>query len=281
MKTFADIEKIFFREKRPYYVVKDSRGARKSTTPSDIMEGADPEQRLKESFEFLTEAVQDFDDGKYKLLLRTSESAGKGELSYDFQIGDAANSKSESTKTGSISGFNIAGLDTIMGLINGGRSEADRLREEKADLKLELVKKEFEIERLKENAAVSGVGESWGDVIKGVVKEYFPDILDKYAPAKTEVASIRGSKAVPADAGKTPKKETKTEKVELDGASSGEKITQQEAKERLTAIFERTEILFPDYNPLVTIEVVLDMAEKNEFVVRKVNNQLKKLYDTE
>jgi hypothetical protein len=277
MKTFADIEKIFYREKRPYYVVKDSRGARKSTTPSDIMDIADEEQRLKDSYEFLTEAVADFEDGKYKILLRTSENAGKGELSYDFQIGDSTPSVSRQSKdTPSIGGFSIAGLETIMGLVNGGRSEADRLRDEKHDLKLQLVQKDFEIQNLK-NAQIGSTGtESWSDVIKGVVKEYFPDILDKYAPQKTEVSSVRGKDPVPPNAGKkqkeTPKDETKT--------AEGQELTQDEVKDKLTVIFERTATLFEGYNPILVLEVVLEMSEKNPLVISKVKRELAKRYET-
>jgi hypothetical protein len=283
MKTFADIEKIFFREKRPYFVVKDSRGARKSTTPSSIMDITDDTVRLKDSYDFLAEAVADFDDGKYKLLLRTSENAGKGELSYDFQIGDASTATSSKGQgTGAtIGGFNISGLETIMGLVNGGQSEANRLREEKADLKLELLRKDFEIEKLKETTAVSGAGESWSDVLKGIAKEYFPDILDKYTPAKTEVSSVRGSKPVPPDAGKKPKNSATTDRAELDKEGTEQKMSQKEVQERLTAIFERTAKMVEGYNPLIVIEVVIDMAEKNDFVIKKLKKELAKKYESD
>ena len=310
MKDFQDIEKKFFRENRPYWALFDAKGKRKSCTSEQIMKMAG-EERVKESFKFLETVLEDEGDGVYKIQMRTSENAGKGQIEDIFQYGDevepiqthrGGDRAERSGGGGKVAGIgalgSIAGIEMIMGLTNAGRTEADRLREEKHTLQMELLESRFKIGNLEAQvAAPAAVDSSWSEFIKGVVQDNSELLLDRILPEgkgeRTRIAAVKSKKPIIAP----PKRETVVKK-----ATNTEGSPKSNAQARLTAVFENMSqyfpdenpvdvlerldpifedltALFPDDNPLDVIEVVLELAHSKTgktMVVPIINQKLAK-----
>jgi hypothetical protein len=264
MKDFQYIQKVFDREKRPFWALHNAKGKRLSCTSDDIMKMSDKEAQLTESFNFLETVLEDEGDGVYKIFLRTSENAGKNQIEQIFQYGEdvepihtasrGGDRAERSNGGGKVAGIgalgSIAGLEMIMGLTNAGRTEADRLREEKHTLQLELLESKFKIGNLEAQvAAPAAVDNSWSEFIKGVVQDNSELLLDRILPEskgeRTRIAALKSRKPiiVPTKREKTAKKVAPTE-----GSS---KAT---AQARLTAVFENMATYFPDDNPVDVLE---------------------------
>lgn len=288
MKDFQDIERIFNREKRPFWVLFDAKGKRRSCTSDGIMKMSDPKERLTESFKFLEEVLEDEGDGVYKIQLRTSENAGKQQIENTFQYGEyvepvtvsrgVERTERKASGGGSIGALgSIGGLEFITGLMQNGRSEADRLRDEKNELKLELMEKKFQIAGLEAQVNAPAATESgWGDIIKGVFQDHSMDILDRIFPEErtTAIATLRSRRRITVDE-PTPKREKRTEKrTEKRNVIARNEATQRDAptatakdvpksgksdkspQARFTAAFQKMEVHFPDENPIDVLEAL-------------------------
>ncbi|MEN9611211.1 MAG: hypothetical protein RLZZ628_2025 [Bacteroidota bacterium] len=264
MKTLSDLERLFFREKRPYWVIYDKKGVRKAAVTENIMQTEDKKERLDESWNCVLEAETDLDAGEYKMVLMTHENAGKGKIVHDFVIGNPQQSASVGNtgriSSQGVSGLNgIQGVELVMGLMNSNQNELNRYRDQIQDLKLDALKKENEIERIRREKKEKKEDDGIGGLIKGIVKEHFPAILktvypQSYAPT-TVIASVE-----------SPNSEVNSE----------EAASKMEFQKRFAAIFERLAQMFPNENPLEVIETVLDMAQESEMVVEMVQKKLKK-----
>ena len=276
MKDFNDIERIFNREKRAFWVLYDAKGKRRSCTPDSIMKMSDAKERLAESFKFLEEVLEDEGDGVYKIQLRTSENAGKQQIENTFQYGEyvepvAPVSRTERSAPAKpanqgIAGLNsIAGFEFINGLMQNGRSEADRLRDEKNELKLELMEKKFQIAGLEAQVnAPPQTDNGWNDIIKGVFQDHSDIIIDRLLPEgdkTTKIATLRSRR--PIEVEKPRKKQPQNQETKRDAprATATEGVKTKETKEtaktpqaRMTAIFEDMAAHFPDDNPLDVLE---------------------------
>ena len=324
MKDFQDIERIFNREKRAFWVLFDAKGKRRSCTSDSIMKMSDAKERLTESFNFLQEVLEDEGDGVYKIQLRTSENAGKQQIENTFQYGEYAEPVTAVTRTErgaerkpanqGIAGLNsIAGFEFINGLMQNGRGEADRLRDEKHELKLELLERKFEIAGLQAqvNAPVA-TDDGWGDIIKGIAKENFMDIFERLVPEEktTALAALRSRQPIKVnEPRKKPvqKQETKrdapratntdvSKTKETNGAPQSPQVRMTaifenmaahfpddnplDVLERLDPIFDNVTDLFPDDDPLDVLEMVLKMARSKmgkTMIVPMVQKELDKL----
>jgi hypothetical protein len=263
MKDFQDIERIFTREKRPYWTLHDAKGKRRSNTPLHIMKMTDEKERLTESFNYLSTVLEDEGDGVYKIFLRTSESANKGQVEQEFLYGEdvepvqshrGGDRAERSSGGGKVAGIgalgSIAGLEMIMGITNAGRAEADRLREEKQQLQMDLLESKFKIGNLEAQvAAPAATDNSWSEFIKGVVQDNSELLLDRILPEgkgeRTRIAALKSRKPII-----VPPKREKTEKK----AAHTEESTKSTARARLTAVFENMAQYFPDENPVDVLE---------------------------
>ena len=286
MKTFDDIEKIFFREKLYYWSLRNSKSKGVSRTSSEVIAMADEKARLQKSFEELEDVINDEEDGVYTIAIMPHQQGGKSKLEYQFRIGEVeeptrrGRDNAVHARTAGIGNLNsIGGFEFIAGLMDRGRGEVDRLRDENTNLKMELLEKKFKIGTL-ESAAEAGSGtESWSDVIKGIAKEYFPDILDRFAPEieserPSVIATLREREAVKAKV-KKEQKSPDTNGAADDGDEEADnqptKMDKTEAQSRLRVIFERTQKAFPNHNPIEVWETILDMSEgENGAFVKKM-----------
>jgi hypothetical protein len=264
MKNLTDYQGLFFREKRPYWVIFTKKGVRKAAVPSDTMEIKDKKERLDDSWNVLLETECDLVSGDYLLVLQHGENGGKGKLVQDFVVGNPQPSASVGN-TGRISsqgvgGLNgIHGIEYVTGLMKENQSEINRYRDQITDLKFENLKKDNEIERIKREKKDKKEDDGIGALLKGIVKDHFPTIwktvyAQTFVPT-TVIASVESEGEV-VDASKVDAK--------------------MDFQKRFQAIFERIETLFPDENPLDVIDTVLDMAQESEMVVEMVQKKLKK-----
>jgi hypothetical protein len=268
MKDFQDIERVYLREKRPYWALHNAKGKRVSCTSDDIMKMTDKEARLSESFKFLETVLDDEGDGVYKIYLRTSENAGKGQIEQVFQYGEdvepiptttRSNDRAREPKAAGLGALgSIGGLEFIMGLTNQGRSEADRLREEKHELQIKNLKYEMTIAGLEAQVNAPAASDNgWSDIIKGVVQEHSDLILDRFLPeaeGRTKIAALKSKRPI-----EVPKKKAKTAMTQRDGDASAKKGADTEGgktenQKRLLVVFENLAQTFPDDNPIVTLE---------------------------
>jgi hypothetical protein len=265
MKNLSDYRGLFYREKRPYWVIfcEKGIGIRKAATPGDVMEVQDKKERLDDSWNALLESESDLSSGEYRLVLQTSENAGKGKIVRDFVVGTPSESssvgKTDRISAQGVGGLNgIGGLQFITGLMGANQSEVNRYRDTIQDLKIELVEKKNEIERLKDAKKVKKEDETIGSLIKSVVKDHFPKILDKISPSfapSVAIASVESPNG------------------EVDAADAGSKLDFQK---RFQAIFADIEVLFPNENPLDVMETVLELAKESALVVGMVKEALAK-----
>ena len=279
MKTFDDIEKIFFREKLYYWSLRNSKGKGISRTSNEVIALVDEKARLQKAFEELEDVINDEEDGVYTIAIMPHQQGGKSKLEYQFRIGEVEEQPRRSrdnggnngnARTAGIGNLNsIGGFEFIAGLMDRGRGEVDRLRDENTNLKMELLEKKFKIGTLESEAAAGSGTETWSDVIKGIAKEYFPDILDRFAPEiDTErpsvIATLREREAVKAKV-KREQKSVDTDGAAVDGDPKADnqppKMDKEEAQARLRVIFERTQKAFPNHNPIEVWETILDMSE--------------------
>jgi hypothetical protein len=248
MKNLSDYRGLFYREKRPYWVIfcEKGIGIRKAATPGDVMEVQDKKERLDDSWNALLESESDLSSGEYRLVLQTSENAGKGKIVRDFVVGTPSESssvgKTDRISAQGVGGLNgIGGLQFITGLMGANQSEVNRYRDTIQDAK--KVKKE---------------DETIGSLIKSVVKDHFPKILDKISPSfapSVAIASVESPNG------------------EVDAADAGSKLDFQK---RFQAIFADIEVLFPNENPLDVMETVLELAKESALVVGMVKEALAK-----
>jgi hypothetical protein len=264
MKNLADYQGLFFREKRPYWVIFDKKGIRKAAVPQDVMETEDKKERLDESWSSLLESESDLTTGEYRLVLQSSENAGKGKIIQDFVVGNPSSAASVGNtgriSSQGVSGLNgIGGIEFVTGLMKDSQSEVNRYRDQVQDLKLEVFKKESEIERIKREKKEKRDDDGIGGLIKGIVKEHFPTILKTVYPQKFAPTTVIASVESPDD--------------EVEVSDDAAKMNFQK---RFEAIFKRIAMLFPDENPLDVIDTVLDMAQESEMVVEMVQKKLKK-----
>jgi len=264
MKNLADYQGLFFREKRPYWVIFDKKGIRKAAVPVDVMETEDKKERLDESWSSLLESESDLATGEYRLVLQTSENAGKGKIIQDFVVGNPPSSASVGNtgriSSQGVSGLNgIGGIEFVTGLMKESQSEVNRYRDIITDLKFENLKKDNEIERIKREKKEKKEDDGIGGLIKGIVKDHFPTILktvypQNFAPT-TVIASV----------------ESPDEEVEVADAEA-----KMEFQKRFQAIFADIGVLFPNENPLDVMETVIELAKSSAMVVAMVKETLSK-----
>jgi hypothetical protein len=145
------------------------------------------------------------------------------------------------------------------------------LRDENTRLQLELLEKKFEIKALEKDVEIAGASanETWGDIIKGIAKDYFPDILDRIAPEQqaeraAHVQSLRGQKPVPRQT------EPDTDNEENEGNETEPEHTQpkpdrKEYAARLTAVLQETAKTFQVNDPVLVFEVFLNLLKTSEY----------------
>jgi hypothetical protein len=273
MKRAEELESLFKRNPEfLYWVVYEGskgRGRRKGYVKSNVKD-------ITEAFnDFLDFAENELSDGEYSICLRTQEKATKSELSECFVVGEShtksQNSRDNSRESSGISGLgSINGLQFIAGLMNQQSPEVNRLRDENTRLQLELLEKKFEIKALEKDVEIAGASanETWGDIIKGIAKDYFPDILDRFAPEQAEraahVQSLRGQKPVPRQT------EPDTENEENEGNETEPEPTQpkpdrKEYAARLTAVLQETAKTFQVNDPVLVFEVFLNLLKTSEY----------------
>ena len=310
MKTFDDIQTIFFREKKPYWSLINAKGKRESSTPDAVMALTEDKERLEASWAYLSdEVLPTCDTGRLMLNLLTNATASKTKQSYDFQWGDAPtappsvgaiNAVNARQNQGSIGGLgSIAGLEFISGLMQNGRGDADRYRDQLMEERLDKMEMKFKIQGLEKElasaAAAPAADDSMGALIKGVLKENFMEILDRFAPLPptTAIATLRSPKTAPLstrsngvlsdsknqaeatlefDTDDEADEDTEdTEETTDNGADAATQtapptiMSKEEAGLRLQNIFRATMKLFPNHHPIEVLEEIVAMAQKPSF----------------
>ena len=301
MKTFDDIQTIFFREKKPYWSLINAKGKRESSTPDDVML-LDGKERLAASWAYLEdEVLPTCDTGKMTLNLLTNATASKTKQSYDFQWGDtpsvnpvnAVNAR-QNHGNGGIAGLgSIAGLEFISGLMNNGRGDADRYRDQLMEERIDKMEMKFKIQGLEKELASAAVSkdETLGAFAGGIFKENFGEILgflERFAPVPptTAIATLR--QPASSQRGRTAAAEAtlefdtdeetdETEETEYEAETTDTAsdaaiqtapttiVNKQEAGQRLENIFRTTRKLFPNHHPIEVLEEIVAMAQKPSF----------------
>lgn len=285
MKQAQDLEKWFKRHTEfLYWVVYEGvkgRGKRKGYVKANVKD-------ITEAFnDFLDFTEEELSDGEYTVCLRKDEKATKGEVSESFIVGEPSSSRSErrerdSVGIGGLSSIN--GLQFIAGLMNAQSPEVNRLRDENTKLQLELLEKKFELKEKEKELEIAGIetDDSWSGIIKGIVKDYFPDILDKFPNGEkpAHVQSLRGKKEVPRKQEQDPEDE---EQEEQETNEEQEQKPKQETNkkayaERIGTVLKDVCLTFKTKDPVLVLEVVLDMLKNSEYapmIKGMINKELK------
>jgi hypothetical protein len=265
--NLSDYESLFFRQKNPYWVIMDARAERKATTPKDVLEIADEKEQLKESWSVLLDAESDLEDGKYKIHLMSSPTGGKGKIVRDFQVGTvstasvgATNARISSGGVGGLGG--LGGLEFVTGLMTTNQNLINTYRDQISDLKMDNLRKDTQIERLKTKKTEKKTDDGIGSFLKGIVKEHFPDILRTWKPQYVHTPTTIASVEVPG--GEVNPEEAAAKRMSI---------------ERLQAVMGGVMKLFPDEDPIAVLEIILEMAGEHEFVVDLIRKKLKKRHD--
>ncbi len=298
MKTLDDMKKIFFREKMPYWSLYNSRNGRESSTQSEVME-SDKETRLAASWAYLEDEVMpDLADGVYKINIMPNVNASKSKITHHFQWGEmpVATPSVPAARTagiGNIGAASIGYIETIAGLLQSGRGDADRLRDDLMNERMEKLELKFKISGLEKDLDVAqnskGEDDSIGSLLKGLLKENFTDILDRIYPIEntTAIATLRHNKAVPTHKTRAAKREMEEDleeefdededgdayEYDEDADNDGENtpsvkmrpIDPKEAGDRMRRIFEASTKLIPNHHPIEVLEEIIAMAKNPNF----------------
>lgn len=273
MKSAEELESWFLRHADyKYWVVYEGtkgRGRRKGYVKANVKD-------ITEAYnDFLDFVETDLSDGEYTVCLRTNDKAVKTEVMEPFIVGEGTTTNSRNSEKRESAGIgnlgSINGLQFIAGLMTQQNPEINRLRDENTRLQLELLEKKFEIKNLEKEVEVAGINtnESWSDIIKGVVKDYFPDMLERFAPERAETAahvqSLRGKKPVPRQNIDSDSESESSNEAENSESEPKQPQDKQAYAQRLGKVLQQTATEFSTKDPVLVIEIVLEMLQKSPF----------------
>lgn len=142
--TFENLETVFKKSNKPYwYLFKGN--TRGTVLASAFFEDEEPDNA--KSWDQLAEIMREFDDGTYSVELRTTPNSSRNNPFITFQMGDAPRA------SGSAQATAVAGAEP-RGFMNGLSmqyflEQNRRDWTEIQDLKMEVLKKDFELRQLK------------------------------------------------------------------------------------------------------------------------------------
>ena len=309
MKTLDDIKIIFFREKMPYWSLYNSRNGRESSTPPDVMKMTLQDAALTASWAYLEDEVMpELADGVYKINIMANVNASKSKITKEFQWGEMPLVATPAARTagigniGNIGTPSIGHMEFIAGLMQSGRGDADRLRDDLMNERMEKLELKFKISGLEKDLDFAqnskGEDDSIGSLLKGLLKENFTDILDRIYPIEntTAIATLRHDKAVPGAKPKPKAQEVDFEDVEDEDGDAYEydedadndgdntpsvkmpQMSNQELGQRIKSVLISCQELIPNHHPIEVLEEIVAMAknEKYEMVLIMLNKSLNK-----
>lgn len=265
--TFENLESVFKKGNRPYWVLYkgNSKGIVLASMSSE--EGEKP--NIDDSWNYLQEMINEFDDGTYSIELKSAPSSSRGNPFITFQVGEGSNQRVSSnnavstTDTGGQPRNFLAGLD-FKYFLERDTQQQQRIQ----DLQMELLRKEFKFEQMKRDAEQAGSPDVIGRVIGLVEKN--PKILARLfggeEPARAAIGVLKSEK--PIDVQDEEDFEDGDDQEEADEQPGNISI------DRAVNCLVRLQKVFPDLNVNQLLERLTDFCEENPKQARNLLGNL-------
>jgi hypothetical protein len=226
--TVEALQEIFFKVNRKHWILcaGRSRANRKAVSVTQA------ETSIEDSWGELSNMIDLQPEGEYTVFLQTSENAGNGAINYTLTKGTAV----QPAAIGGVQGANVNAI--------GGIGMVIDYQNKITDHKLEILKKDFEIENLKRDAAQIKGADLIGKVT-GIVEKHLPSILGYLSP-NAHIGTL--SHDLPVDAPIV--KESKPKSTPTD-------FTDEEQKDliqRTANCLDRLGRMFPEQLPTKTMD---------------------------
>lgn len=265
--TFENLESVFKKGNRPYWVLY--KGNSKGVVLASLSSEDGERPAIDDSWNYLQEMINEFDDGTYSIELKSAPSASRGNPFLTFQIGEGGSPRNGNNNTTPISDTGGQPRNFLAGLDFKYFLERDSLQQQRIqDLQMELLRQEFRFNEMKRDAEQSNQPDVIGRVIGLVEKN--PKILSKLfggeEPARAAIGVLKSEKPIVDD-------------PDMDDDKDDEFDDEDEKPgnisiDRAINCLVRLQKVFPDLNVNQLLERLTDFCEDNPKQARNILGNL-------